>query len=568
MSNVIFEAGQYSKQIDECISKVGQIYLENKFIEENDLLLEDIKKVSENDRIKVVFIGQYSAGKSSIISALTNNKDIKIDADIATSEAADYSWGAVNLTDTPGLYTENTEHDERTKEAIKVSDLMVYCITSDLFNQYTLDDFKRLAYDMKFKDKMFLVINKMSKEAGEYDELTKNYTITLNKSLDSHNIDEFEHCFIDAKDYREGVEDNDKELIEYSKFEILINKLNDFIKRKGQLGKLDTPIVVIKNSIDNVLLKLVEDGKNKNYLIVLNRMSKRVSAQRHKAKNDAYSIMRAELNRIVDKGYEISQKIGVEEVDFSENDLNELIEDVCNNINVQLQESVEENINELNEQVKDVLESEPAQHFMNDVEASSKGGFNIFKSKEKKNSKIQFDALNDIVSKISNGTVKLATNGASKGANVLFKSTDAAGSTVHKSVTAIGKKLGVKFKPWQAVNISKNIANVAEMAGPALAVFSFIYDVKKTIDEEARLNKIKTAQYEYKQSFINIRDELEKQYSDEVNNYLNVFTETCEMIDKEINNISNDKKNKSEASMELQKQKEILSSIQDKIYKR
>ena len=34
MSNVIFEAGQYSKQIDECINKVCKIYLENKFNQE------------------------------------------------------------------------------------------------------------------------------------------------------------------------------------------------------------------------------------------------------------------------------------------------------------------------------------------------------------------------------------------------------------------------------------------------------------------------------------------------------------------------------------------------------
>src|SRR5659263_360122 len=65
-----------------------------------------LEEAGKSDLLKVVFVGQYSAGKSTIISALTGNRNIKIDADIATDKTTDYPWNGILLTDTPGLWTE------------------------------------------------------------------------------------------------------------------------------------------------------------------------------------------------------------------------------------------------------------------------------------------------------------------------------------------------------------------------------------------------------------------------------------------------------------------------------
>lgn len=77
-------------------------------------LQEELKIYREDGVLKVAFIGQYSAGKSTIISAITGRRDIKIDADIATDKTTNYIWNSINLVDTPGLFTDRKDHDEIT----------------------------------------------------------------------------------------------------------------------------------------------------------------------------------------------------------------------------------------------------------------------------------------------------------------------------------------------------------------------------------------------------------------------------------------------------------------------
>ena len=137
------EMGRYNQETQKLYREILKIYEELDLDKEKVLLEENYKSINSKDKISLAFIGQYSAGKSTIIKALTGEENIKIDSDIATSEVTDYKWGNFILTDTPGLNTnENKEHDELTRNAIKSADLLIYCITSDLFREVTKNDFK------------------------------------------------------------------------------------------------------------------------------------------------------------------------------------------------------------------------------------------------------------------------------------------------------------------------------------------------------------------------------------------------------------------------------------------
>ena len=47
--------------------------------------------------LSIALSGQYSAGKSTIISALTGDKSIRISADVATEEVKAYRWRDIEL---------------------------------------------------------------------------------------------------------------------------------------------------------------------------------------------------------------------------------------------------------------------------------------------------------------------------------------------------------------------------------------------------------------------------------------------------------------------------------------
>ena len=151
-------------------------------------LNQNLQEYKQEGLISVAFIGQYSAGKSTIISALTGKRDIRIDADIATDKTASYNWNDIKIIDTPGLFTDREDHDAITYEAIDKADLLVFSLTYMLFDSVTVENFKKLAYEKGYAWKMMLVVNKMSDEAGEEAEKIANYCHSLAEALKPYSL--------------------------------------------------------------------------------------------------------------------------------------------------------------------------------------------------------------------------------------------------------------------------------------------------------------------------------------------------------------------------------------------
>lgn len=526
-----FLAAKFGEQISAIKDKLYDLYLSNGYQDEANNLKQLLAEVTEDQCIRVVFIGQYTAGKSSIISALTGNNNILIDSDISTDHASDYTWSSgITLTDTPGLYTENPEHDQRTIEMIRKSDLLVYCITSDLFNQYTKADFLKWAFQVGYSGKMFLVINKMSKEAGKYGTLVENYSTTINATLSPHSLNEFPCSFIDAADYREGIANSSNDLVEISHFDDLISKLNRFVREKGQLGKLDTPVKILKDSISRMSESVVASDQDRAYFALLGRIEKRVDQRRSQVDVAIRRCVESGLRPITDKGFELSRSIGIEDISFTESDLNDLIQSCCETVNRELEEIISANSRELQADIDDVLKSESAEFFFKSVAGSISNRPKLFSDHKKARiDRQQFDTVNSVVEKISGQTIQLATS-TTKTANFFIKSSEASGSTLHTVVKFVGSKIGYKFKPWEAVNIAKNIGNVAKVLGPVMSVIGFFFDVKETADESERDKKIQKAQMEYRAEFKKITEEIAAQYADNTKDVFLVYQEISDQI--------------------------------------
>ena len=141
-----------------------------------DKLKLSLDEIDAESKLRISFVGQHNSGKSSIVRAITNNKNIIVSSNVETDVTTAYEWSNVIIYDTPGLFAGVKEsHDEEALQAINVSDIIVFCITSSLFDDLLIKDFVDLAYNKSYKNKMILVVNKMSQEDGEYDDLKKNY---------------------------------------------------------------------------------------------------------------------------------------------------------------------------------------------------------------------------------------------------------------------------------------------------------------------------------------------------------------------------------------------------------
>lgn len=563
---VQFKTAEIAERIENARKGIIKLYKENGYDDAAETLENQLSSLNNDKKIRVVVIGQYDAGKSTIISALTGRSDIKISSNIATSETKDYEWGGVLLTDTPGLQTENPEHDAITLDMIGKSDLLVYCITSDLFNPYTTKDFIQLAFEKGYVEKMFLIINKMSKEDGEFEVLKNNYEVSINDAISPHSIQELPCSFVDAQDYKVGIKDGDKELVEYSHFQDLISQLNYFISQKGYLGKLDTPIMLLKASIDEVTAQISDSDADRSYLAVLSRLEKKVDQHRNQISIQAHSIIRRGLNEITEYGSELSHKVGIEKVKCTDNDIEELIANTCQGINQKLEALCSRGIEQLNEEINEVTSSDAFSYFFKSVEGEYTEKGHIFESRQSKINRAKVDSVKNILETISGKTISLSTKTGTTVTNTMFKVSDVTGSQLHEAILAIGKHFGYKFKPWEAAKITKNIGNAAKVIGPLMSIVGLAMDVKETADEIERDEKIRKQQLETRQIFINIASDLETKYSEELSRMFDVYDEISNQISNDRDRVQQLVRSSSEMSEGLYSYKKELIAIQREIF--
>lgn len=555
----IFEFGKISEEFSKILEDSKNIVsnYNNEIVES---LAKDIEEIENQKLLTVALIGQYSAGKSTIISALTGNKSIKIDADIATDKTTDYKWNNVLLTDTPGLWTDRKDHDNITYKKIKESDLLIYCLTSDLFDDIILENFKKIAFEEKQKNKMMVVVNKMSMESGEYSELVGNYKKSLNDSLEPYKIDEFPLCFIDAADYIEGVDENENELKELSHFNDFVKLINIFIKEKGIWAKFSTPIYRTISFIDNSILSITSKD-NKEFLILINRIEKEVRFKKQLAYNRVAPLIMELSSTIISYSNDITSKIGVESIDFDsmQKEIDIKIKKDIEETQIKIQEVLNEINEELNNTIKELFDSDLGKYVLDSINNSKLNINNV--------SLIDFTEIMSNFSSISNITGKVAGSvknfiGANN-AGLILKAKDlASGNQAVEIVKNIGHFFGVKFQPWGAINIVKNIGNVANFLGPILSIFAIGMEFANFVKDEENAKKLSRAKQDCYNEFSKISRDIEKQFNNQLESYIKeVFDKILEQIKNLRANMIEEEKTSDSSVLKLKEYKKQLENM-------
>ena len=503
---------QFASRKDDLQKKILQLVGKNSQ-ETAEKLAQELDAQSHEDKLKIAFVGQHNSGKSTIISALTGNRHIKISNNVETDIPADYAWEGVLLTDTPGLYAgKKEEHDILSLQKIKESDLLVFCITSSLFDDLLIKNFIELAYKQAFKSKIYIVINKMSQESGEFDQLVIHYTDTLSKTLGKAggNFSDFPVSFIDAQDYIEGIEDSEPELVDYSHFNTFIDGLNTYISSKKLFAKLDTPCRLMIAALDEVITNTSTE-LDKNMMALLRQSEAVIRKYKTELKfyiRDAEQQLR---NEIMSKVNALINRIGYEEIQPDE----------CEHINAEIQNRAEHKIAEIQQHIDDIQNQ-----MITDVGEVLTSDMGNFVMAQIENHSITIDSpVQKDFTKLINGykqASRILAQGGNKvlsmagGAGNLAKVSMVSGTQLHSMVLNIGHFFGASFKPWQAVRIASNIGKAAKFLGPVLSGIAVIIDIGAKMHEEEQLKEIQAAKRDTFNQFSSIASDItfsiEQQY--------------------------------------------------------
>lgn len=256
---------------------------------------------TKSGKVKIVFAGQYSAGKSSIIKMLTGDDSIATGAKITTQETHTYEWNGLEIVDTPGVHTSlRPDHDEISYKAIAAADILVFVITNELFDSYMAEHFRRLAIDKDKAGEMVLVVNKMERAAkGNIKEQQDIIREDLRAVLAPYSPEELHISFLDAQSYLDSVEEREgdpelaDELLARSGYTEFIDTLNAYVAEKTLTAKLTTDLYVLDNELDKTISDLTPGSEDAD----IDALEENLKQQRHML-IDARTRMQREVSDI------------------------------------------------------------------------------------------------------------------------------------------------------------------------------------------------------------------------------------------------------------------------------
>lgn len=510
MTGINFKIAQLGAELNRIISKTYKVLDDSEHKDIKAMLQKELESLKNRSELRVAFVGQYSSGKSTIISALTGNKDIKISANVETDVVSEYNWNNIILLDTPGIQAGKVEqHDIRTMEALKTCDLIIYVLTSQLFDDVIFENFIDLAYNQHLSDKMLIAINKMSKESGNFDELSLNYTESIKTIFAERGYDFcFPHVFIDANDYIEGTEDEDEEFIQLSNFNTFIDQLNSFVSERGLIKKqFDTPVRILKGSLTDLAVSEINPVLLDIYSHYISRIKKCMRDIELDTRQSADVFEESAILKI----NEVSDMIGTSTQSELENksaELSRSIDSLIVSFTKDIEDKANSNYQDLMQEMAEFVTKDSVVMYLNNIESQIVAP-NI--SDQERSNLIGQKNFLELLSKGGNKLSEMSNITSWSGV------AQASGSQMHNVVYNVGRFFGHKFKPWEAVNTAAKIGKFGKFAVPAItAGISIGMEIHQARAEDKRRKEIRAAKDQFEADIRNRIKNIRRQLENEV----------------------------------------------------
>ncbi|MBO1050217.1 MAG: hypothetical protein HEQ10_22145 [Dolichospermum sp. DEX182a] len=547
MSN--FQFNVKSKKVTQLCQETIDI-LENRKEDEITELVDDFQnfwqEYQHQKKLSIAFIGQYNAGKSTLIKALTGNETVKISAEICTDKVTEYAWQDVLLLDTPGIYAGNIQHDDITSERISKCDLLVFVVPNELFNPQGAEFFQKVANQMQRVGQMVLVVNKMSRESGSPQDLLSSIT----QVIKPYNSNDFYTCFIDADSY---LKSQDPKYIKYqqslqakSNFNIFVDAIQKVIKQNELSARLVTPLHRAVDTLEKSLNCLsTNDKTTRDLLEILRRKKIIMQASKTRARNTYRSELAKFEHEVIMLGEKIASMIDghhtKEEIEVEIEKVTQEITTLSEKTIGKIQAALEEELTTLQ------YKSEELQNKLEELQNSPLGktitreiAIDLVDGKRINDPNIPDEFGQSILEKQGGQVLKGIGKLSSKvSRNLVYKT---------------GKLIGIKFKPFGAIKAAKFIRGL----GPVIAGVGVLFDVamtaKEEYDEQENQRQLRNARNQVREEFRKDAEEMRKEYELNIEEAINFY-------DEELNDIEN---NQQELRNFDQSKYEILTQIENK----
>ena len=427
---------------------------------------------NQDSPISVAFAGQYSAGKSTILRALTGRQDIATGAGITTEQTRVLEWNGVSVIDTPGVHTSiRPDHDAVTYDAISQADLLVFVITNELFDDHIGTHFRKLAIDREKGHEAILVVNKMGRTAdGNTPETRKVIIEDLREPLAPFTPEELRITFTDAESALEARDEEDEELArmlrQQANMEQLIQNLDDLILQNGLNARHTTSLYTIHQTMQDAMAnELTEDADVDSLAMIYNQNIRVIRETRSRLQYSVQNAIDRANAQVVMAGAEYSENFhsitSQEQLEQANADIDSRIEEVWNTLIRDIEAEFAEAMPAMGNRLDELHNSHRFQTTMENLNSRSQGP----------DSTRVLGIAQTVAARLGEFGRKTALSPTlGSGASGLARFS---GSQAHHAVLRLGHMMGHSFKPWEAVKFARNISR----ASVALSVLAIALDI-------------------------------------------------------------------------------------------
>ncbi|HEX8697705.1 MAG TPA: GTPase [Myxococcaceae bacterium] len=493
--------------------------------------------------LSIAFIGQYDAGKSTILRVLTGRQDIVIDSDVSTDAVTAYDWNGVRLLDTPGIHAGYRDHDDKTYTAIDRADLLVFVITNELFDDTMGRHFRELAFARQHAREMLLVVNKMGQDPGTPETKRPDIEKVTSPLLAA----DFRTVFIDARSWLEAQAEKDaqdrNDLLEIANIPVLIAALNTFISDRGLAGRLSTPLFTIRGLAEQGHALLSTDiPEERAALELLHRKRGILLASRSRLRVAMSGILARAVSDISKYGDEVAENIEPgkteQDVERLHADAQRKARDRSEALALEAQACVEGELSELRKQLEALRDGVLARELREQVGGAAPSGASELisefatpswnaRSREPllKEWPDKAKKIGDIANNIGGWAAKWATGPMSESATIGSASA-ARGSQAHQVIYNVGKFFGVNFRPWGAIKVARAIGNAGRVISAVGGVLAVVAQIAEDRQQQQYRIQLRDARDGVRSAYRDSALSVQSAFSDRFESFLKDFYES------------------------------------------
>ncbi|HMI88553.1 MAG TPA: GTPase [Polyangiaceae bacterium] len=442
------------------------------------MLRSSREKMHVDAMLRLAVVGQFNAGKSSLIAALTGAA-VHIDADVSTTEIVTYEWLGLSLLDTPGVHATGapTKHDELSRQAVVGADLVLFVATASLFSDRLAQHFRWLAGadGLGVASKMAVVVNKMDQERNDWNVILEE----VSAAIAPHDSVPIFLCSARSRlDAATAPEPLRTKFEQTSNFDVLVAGIDKFVSERQLTARLATPLRVADVVLAEAAETLAAESSG-------NAQSEQLDKRRRRILEDAGRSIAAVTGETCSKmrmqGAELGEQCVrriTDKADQAE------VEEILERNLAKLGVDVGELSDQLQERIKAILER--ADNELEELGASPLGVAVAMDEKARvwrAGAKVDVKRGGD--GRGAKKVVKTVQAPLRQGLEHLARNPRMLRDALYNG----GKALGMKFRPWEALNAGKELAKIAGGLGKALPLIGLALDAYFVHQEEAAVDK-------------------------------------------------------------------------------